>query len=63
LLSQEAHKPKAEIKGERQAAEANYRVALEDPAYNPAQRNLDRITRRPYTRLGIDWGYQTDRNP
>jgi len=44
----------------RLEAEKNYRVALAlRPSYKPAQKNLDRVTSRPYTALGIDWGFQT----
>jgi FixJ family two-component response regulator len=46
-----------EARGDRMQADKNYRAALAlDSSYKPAQRNLDRITRRPYTKLGIDWG-------
>jgi len=45
-----------EAKGDRQEAETNYRVALEmDPTYQPAGKNLERVTSRPYTQLGIIW--------
>jgi DNA-binding response OmpR family regulator len=45
-----------EVQGERQEAEANYRLALEmDPTYEPAGKNLARVTGRPYTQLGIVW--------
>lgn len=45
-----------EAKGERQEADKNYRVALEvDPTYQPARKNLERVTSRPYTRIGIAW--------
>jgi FixJ family two-component response regulator len=48
-----------EARGNRLEAEKNYRVALAlNPAYEPAQKNLDRVTRRPYTQMGIDWGFQ-----
>jgi len=44
----------------RLEAEKNYRVALAlRPSYKPAQKNLDRVTSRPYTALGIDWGFET----
>jgi len=47
----------SEARGNRLEAEKSYRVALAvNPSYQPAQKNLDRITRRPYTPLGIDWG-------
>jgi FixJ family two-component response regulator len=67
----EYHRPEAhnilggvcEANGDNREAAKNYRVALEmDPTYEPARKNLDRVTSRPYTQLGIDWGYQTDRN-
>jgi DNA-binding NtrC family response regulator len=46
-----------EVKGDHREAETNYRVALEmDPTYEPARKNLDRATNRPYTQLGIVWG-------
>jgi DNA-binding response OmpR family regulator len=52
-----------EAQGDRLQADKNYRAALAlDASYKPAQRNQDRITRRPYTQLGIDWGYQTGKN-
>jgi DNA-binding NtrC family response regulator len=45
-----------EAKGDRLEANTNYRVALEmDPTYEPARKNLDRVTSRPYTQLGIVW--------
>jgi FixJ family two-component response regulator len=45
----------------RLEAEKNYRVALAlSPSYKPAQKNLDRVTSRPYTALGIDWGFHTE---
>ncbi len=45
-----------EAKGDRHEAETNYRVALEmDPTYQPAGKNLERVTSRPYTQLGIIW--------
>ena len=47
-----------EARSNRLEAEKNYRVALAlTPSYQPAQKNLDRVTRRPYTPLGIDWGF------
>jgi DNA-binding response OmpR family regulator len=64
-ISLEADHPEAfnilgglcEARGNRLEAEKNYRVALTlNPSYLPAQKNLDRVTRRPYTPLGIDWG-------
>jgi two-component system, OmpR family, alkaline phosphatase synthesis response regulator PhoP len=46
-----------EAKGDRQEAERNYRVALDmDPIYEPAVRNLERVTSQPYSQLGIVWG-------
>ena len=46
-----------EAKGDRQEAITNYHVALEvDSTYEPASKNLDRVTSRPYTQLGIVWG-------
>jgi FixJ family two-component response regulator len=46
-----------EARRNRLEAEKNYRVALAlSPSYNSAQKNLDRVTSRPYTALGIDWG-------
>ena len=49
-----------EARRNRLEAEKNYRVALAlSPSYKPAQKNLDRVTSRPYTALGIDWGFQT----
>jgi len=48
-----------EARSNRLEAEKNYRVALAlTPSYKPAQENLDRVTSRPYTPLGIDWGFQ-----
>lgn len=48
-----------EARSNRLEAEKNYRVALAlTPSYQPAQKNLDRVTNRPYTPLGIDWGFQ-----
>jgi DNA-binding response OmpR family regulator len=48
-----------EARSNRLEAEKNYRVALAlTPSYQPAQKNLDRVTSRPYTPLGIDWGGQ-----
>jgi DNA-binding response OmpR family regulator len=45
-----------EAKGDRLEANTNYRVALEmDPTYEPARKNLARVTSRPYTQLGIVW--------
>lgn len=48
-----------EARSNRQEAEKNYRVALAlTPSYQPALKNLDRVTSRPYTPMGIDWGFQ-----
>jgi FixJ family two-component response regulator len=48
-----------EARGNRLEADKHYRVALAlAPSYKPAQKNLDRVTSRPYTPLGIDWGFQ-----
>ncbi len=45
-----------EVKGDRLGADKNYRLALEvDPTYIPAQKNLARLTTRPYTQMGIAW--------
>ncbi len=45
-----------EIKGDRLGADKQYRTALSlEPTYAPAQKNLARITSRPYTTLGIVW--------
>jgi len=53
-----------EARRNRLEAEKQYRVALAlSPSYKPAQKNLDRITSRPYTALGIDWGFQTESEP
>jgi DNA-binding response OmpR family regulator len=47
-----------EARSNRIEADKNYRVALAlDPSFKPAQKNLDRVTSRPYTPLGIDWGF------
>lgn len=46
----------AEAKGNRGEADKYYRAALtHDPAYEPAQRNLERTATQPYTSLGIVW--------
>uniref|UniRef100_A0A7C3V103 Response regulator n=1 Tax=Desulfobacca acetoxidans TaxID=60893 RepID=A0A7C3V103_9BACT len=48
----------AEARGNRLEAEKHYRAALAlNPSYQPAQKNLERVTSRPYTPLGIDWGF------
>jgi DNA-binding response OmpR family regulator len=47
-----------EVRNNRLEAVKNYRVALAlAPSYKPAQKNLDRVTSRPYSPLGIDWGF------
>jgi FixJ family two-component response regulator len=47
-----------EVRNNRLEAVKNYRVALAlTPSYKPAQKNLDRVTSRPYSPLGIDWGF------
>jgi DNA-binding response OmpR family regulator len=47
-----------EARSNRLEAEKNYRVALAlTPSYQPALKNLDRVTSRPYTPMGIDWGF------
>ncbi len=52
-----------EARSNRLEAEKNYRVALAlDPSFEPAQKNLDRVTTRPYTPLGIDWGLPVKKN-
>lgn len=49
-----------EARSNRLEAEKNYRVALAlNPSYQPAHKNLDRVTSRPYTPLGIEWGFPT----
>jgi FixJ family two-component response regulator len=49
-----------EARRNRLEAEKQYRVALAlSPSYKPAQKNLDRVTSRPYTPLGIDWSLPT----
>jgi len=45
-----------EANGDHSGADKNYRVALEmDPTYEPASKNLDRLTSQPYTQLGMVW--------
>ena len=45
-----------EAKNDRLGADKNYRIALEiDPTYIPAQKNLARVTSRPYTQMGLVW--------
>ena len=45
-----------EIQADRLGADKQYRTALSlEPTYEPAQKNLARITTRPYTTLGIVW--------
>jgi FixJ family two-component response regulator len=47
-----------EVRNNRLEAVKNYRVSLAlTPSYKPAQKNLDRVTSRPYSPLGIDWGF------
>jgi DNA-binding response OmpR family regulator len=54
----------SEARGNRLEAEKNYRAALAlNPSYVPAQKNLDRVTTRPYTPLGIEWGSLQSDNP
>ena len=46
-----------ETRKNRLKAEKYYRAALAlNSSYKPAQKNLDRVSTRPYTPLGIDWG-------
>ncbi len=46
-----------EVRAQKKEAVTNYRVALEiDPSYAPAQQNLERATRRQYSKMGIVWG-------
>jgi DNA-binding response OmpR family regulator len=46
-----------EVRDQKKEALTNYRVALEiDPQYVPAQKNLERATGRPYSKMGIVWG-------
>jgi DNA-binding response OmpR family regulator len=52
----------SEARGQQLEAQKNYRAALAlDSAYQPAQKNLERVTSRPYTSLGIDWGLPTEK--
>jgi FixJ family two-component response regulator len=52
----------SEARGQQLEAQKNYRAALAlDSAYQPAQKNLERVTSRPYTPLGIDWGLPTEK--
>jgi Tfp pilus assembly protein PilF len=47
----------SEERDQKKEAVTNYRVALEiDPSYKPAQKNLERATGRPYSKMGIVWG-------
>jgi DNA-binding response OmpR family regulator len=47
----------AEARGDRLEGQQNYRIALElDPTYDPARKNLERVTNLPYTQMGIVWG-------
>jgi DNA-binding response OmpR family regulator len=51
-----------EARGQQLEAQKNYRAALAlDSAYQPAQKNLERVTTRPYTPLGIDWDLPTEK--
>lgn len=53
----------SEARGQHLEAEKNYRAALAlNSAYQPAQKNLERVTSRPYTPLGIDWGFPAEKN-
>ena len=46
-----------EVRDQRKEAVTNYKVATRiDPAYAPAQRNLERATGKPYSKVGIVWG-------
>lgn len=46
-----------EVRDQRKEAVTNYEVATKiDPTYAPAQQNLERATRKPYTKVGIVWG-------
>jgi DNA-binding response OmpR family regulator len=48
----------SEVRSQHREAEKHYRAALAlNSAYQPAQKNLERVTSRPYTPLGIDWGF------
>jgi len=48
----------AEVKGNRLEADKYYRAALtHDPAYAPAQRNLERLATQTCTPKGIVWDY------
>lgn len=48
----------SEATGNRLEADRYYRAALtNDPAYTPAQSNLERMTTQPYTQKGIVWDY------
>jgi len=56
----------SEITGNRLEAYKYYRAALaHDPAYLPAQLNLERVAAQPYTQQGIIWGDpdQTKKEP
>ncbi len=45
-----------EARGDHREGHQNYRIALElDPTYEPATKNLDRVTSLPYTPMGIVW--------
>jgi len=46
-----------EVRDQRKDALTYYQTAREiDPTYAPAQQNLERATRRPYSKVGIVWG-------
>jgi DNA-binding NtrC family response regulator len=46
-----------EVRDQRKEAITYYRTAREiDPAYVPAQQNLERASARPYSKFGIAWG-------
>jgi DNA-binding response OmpR family regulator len=52
----------SEARGQHLEAEKNYRAALAlNSAYKPAQKNLERVTSRPYTPLGIEWGFPAEK--
>jgi DNA-binding response OmpR family regulator len=46
-----------EVRDQRKEALTNYQVAREiDPTYEPAKQNLERATRKPYSKVSIVWG-------
>lgn len=46
-----------EVRDQRKEAVTNYQVAAKiDPAYLPAQKNLERTAAKPYSKVGIVWG-------